>query len=480
MAGAGAARNGGAMIDSVYRDPLQPKRAALAELQERASALAAQVNRIKLTREFPDRLATLDYYWGAADAAITRACDAEGLDRACAACAALIADLETVISLPEEVFRQEVYERNKVRAVRGTQVVCVLAGFALIPLNFFVWMGSTGDPTLFRFLAVLQTILGATAFSAAFFASRRDGSARGIGFLGFIVACGGPIGLWLAAVVSGFFSHMDFGGGAWGRPLRLRGKVLHPQLRAGADWTRGARPDSRAVDPPTRAALEALWLHDAQKEHASVPALSRVSWLLAAVGAPADLVEAVHVAALEEIEHTRLCFALAAGYGGRSHTVEPMPELLVGGLDLAGDPLARIATESLNDGCLLEDFNADVAALCAEACREPVVREVLARIAREERSHADLSWRLLAFALERGGPRTARATEKALAALERVPRPTAASAVNRARVDGANPATMRAHGRLPDTEWAPLWSARVAETRRRVEAILRGNVSVAA
>ena len=40
---------------------------------------------------------------------------------------------------------------------------------------------------------------------------------------------------------------------------------------------------------PRRAALEALWLHDAQKEHASVPAFSRISWMLAAVGAPADV-----------------------------------------------------------------------------------------------------------------------------------------------------------------------------------------------
>jgi hypothetical protein len=72
----------------------------------------------------------------------------------------------------------------------------------------------------------------------------------------------------------------------------VRGKILHPRLRGGADWTLGARPDVSRLDRPTRAALEALWLHDAQKEHASVPAFSRVSWMLAAVGAPAELGEA--------------------------------------------------------------------------------------------------------------------------------------------------------------------------------------------
>ena len=59
--------------------------------------------------------------------------------------------------------------------------------------------------------------------------------------------------------------------------------------------------------------------------------------MLAAVGAPADLLERSFAAAQEEIEHTRLCFALAAGYGGRSHGVEPMPELLLpGALEVRG------------------------------------------------------------------------------------------------------------------------------------------------
>src|SRR5690606_38147187 len=52
----------------------------------------------------------------------------------------------------------------------------------------------------------------------------------------------------------------------------------------------------------------------------------------AAAGAPADLLARAHRAALEEIEHAERCFALAAGYGGRTRSVEPMPDLLLGGL----------------------------------------------------------------------------------------------------------------------------------------------------
>ncbi|MET0402944.1 MAG: hypothetical protein ABW123_11100, partial [Cystobacter sp.] len=261
-------------------------------------------------------------------------------------------------------------------------------------------------------------------------------------------------------------------GGSWGRPLRVRGRQLHPELRRGSDWTQGEHPDPRGLDEPTRAALEALWLHDAQKEHASVPAFSRLSWLLAAVGAPAELLEGAHRAAMEEIAHTRLCFALAAGYAGRSYTVEPMPELLLGGLELQGRALEVLASESVTDGCQLEDFNADVAAACAAVCEEPVTRRVLEQIAREERSHAEFSWAMLEWLLEREPTGVRAAIEAALLKLDRYPRPTAVSSDKRALVSRADPAALRRHGRLPDAQWAAAWEARLGHTRARVAKML--------
>lgn len=259
--------------------------------------------------------------------------------------------------------------------------------------------------------------------------------------------------------------------------MRLRGRVLHPNLRGGSDWTEGERPEVQALDQPTRAALEALWLHDAQKEHASVPAFARISWVLAAVGAPAELVEGAHRAALEEIDHARRCFALAAGYGGRSHSVEPMPDLLVGGLDVPGDPLELLARESLTDGCLLEDFNADVAVACVAACQEPAVKGVLSRIATEERSHADFSWALLTWLLARGDARIEQAVARAATDLEKVPRPTAVSAAHAALVAEADSASLRRHGRIQDDIWSALWRERIAETRRRLAALTPARAS---
>ncbi|MBK7857436.1 MAG: hypothetical protein IPJ65_02190 [Archangiaceae bacterium] len=203
-----------------------------------------------------------------------------------------------------------------------------------------------------------------------------------------------------------------------------------------------------------------------------MPAFSRVSWILAAVGAPAELHEWSLRAALEEAEHTRLCFALAAGYGGRSFTVEPMPDLLLGGLEVKGNALVLLADESLGDGCQLEDYNADVAAACARACHEPVTRAVLERIAREERTHADFSWAVVEWLLTRDFATVRPALEAALARLARYPRPTAVSSDKLALVRAADAAVLRRHGRLPDEEWAAMWSARLELTRTRLLELL--------
>lgn len=252
----------------------------------------------------------------------------------------------------------------------------------------------------------------------------------------------------------------------------MRGRQVHPELTEGADWSAGEAPDASALDLATRRALEGLWLHDAQKEHASVPAFSRLSWLLAAVGGPAELMAWSHRAALEEIDHAQRCFALAAGYGGRAFTVEPMPELLVGGLGDVKDPVVTLAVESLKDGCLLEDFNADVAGLCAAECQEPVTRAVLEQITREERSHAELSWKIVELCLQRGATQAHRALQQAVERLDEVARPTAVSQDKQALVAAADAQAMRRHGRLPDTAWAAQWSACRECTAERLRRML--------
>jgi len=262
-----------------------------------------------------------------------------------------------------------------------------------------------------------------------------------------------------------------------GRPLRVRGGQLLPRLRKGSEWTRGRKPDASELPEPARLALEALWLQDARAEHASVPAFARLSWLLAAVGAPANLVEWSHRAALEEIEHARLCFALAAGYGGRSHSVEPMPELLRGASLECRDAIATLAIESVKDGCLLEDFNADVASACAEVCEEPVTRAVLEQLAREERSHAEFSWAVLAWLLEHDATRVRPVVASALEELAACSRPHAVSGPTLRLVAAADEALLRVHGRIGDDHWNRIWDDRVASTRKRGDNLINERIA---
>jgi hypothetical protein len=321
--------------------------------------------------------------------------------------------------------------------------------------------GGSGE-AIVSVLALAVLVLSVAQFFAGIVGMFRRGS-RLAGAMSTLTA---PI-IWAA----GMIPLIGFGAG-WGRPLRIRGRQLHPELRRGSDWTAGDRPDASKLSDASRQALAALWLHDAQKEHASVPAFSRISWLLAAVGAPAELVAWSHRAALEEIEHAQKCFALAAGYGGQSWTVEPMPDLLLGGLDARENPLVLLASESIGDGCQLEDFNADVAAACATVCEEPATRAVLEQIAREERSHAEFSWAVLAWTMERDPARVGRVVADRLANIGAIRRPTAVSWNKLRLVAAADPGELLRHGRIPDERWGELWHLRLDATRRRLERML--------
>jgi hypothetical protein len=100
------------------------------------------------------------------------------------------------------------------------------------------------------------------------------------------------------------------------------------------------------------------------------------------------------------------------------------------------------------------------------------VKDVLTRIAREERSHAGFSWDLLEWIVARGDERVRHAVVKVAGTLSGVPRPTAVPVAKASLVAHADPAAMLRHGRIPDHAWAKLWGARVSETRRRVDALL--------
>ncbi len=181
-----------------------------------------------------------------------------------------------------------------------------------------------------------------------------------------------------------------------------------------AAWIDDLTPEVNPLDAATRDALAHAWRDDAFAEHASIGAFTRVAMQLLAVGAPPELVEGAHRAALDEVRHAKLCFTLASLYGARWEAPGALsPDAIRG----AVCELPVIAREALLEGCLGEGVAAALARDAAEHCDDVAVKSALTAIADDEARHRDLAWKILGWCLDTGGDRVADAVADALRAL---------------------------------------------------------------
>ncbi|HVY46553.1 MAG TPA: hypothetical protein VHB21_11770, partial [Minicystis sp.] len=133
-----------------------------------------------------------------------------------------------------------------------------------------------------------------------------------------------------------------------GRPYLVDdGAVQAPVARRLGWGSPGLAPDVRGLGRVERAALAAAWARDGAMEHASIASFGRFALELLALGAPAELVEDAHRAAIDEARHARLCFALASGYAGER--VGPGAFPFGGAVDVATD-LAALARAVVREG----------------------------------------------------------------------------------------------------------------------------------
>jgi hypothetical protein len=207
------------------------------------------------------------------------------------------------------------------------------------------------------------------------------------------------------------------------------------ELRCDTGWARPHDTElggagSHDTDGPScgrlRAALAAAWLGDALDEHASVASFARAVLELMAVGAPAELLAETTRAALDEIEHARLCFALARRFGAEHDGPGPLPSLAPRPADLA-----IVARNTFLEGCVGETIAALAAERAAASAASGPAREALQRIAQDEARHAALAWRTIAWALQRdpsrvGAALRAEALRLASTSPPEVPAPDAA------------------------------------------------------
>jgi hypothetical protein len=245
-----------------------------------------------------------------------------------------------------------------------------------------------------------------------------------------------------------------------GRPFLSDGRPLAAEARTGGPggaWTaQRVTPCLDSLTGDEREALAAAWARDGLLEHASVASFARFSLDLLAVGAPADLLEAAHAAALDEVRHARLCFALASAYRGAPVEPGPFP---CGETVRVESSLTALAVAAVHEGCIGETISAILAAEQLARATDPAVRDVLATIAQDEARHAELAFRAVSWAIRVGGEPVRAAVA---AAFDQAAQQGAAVAIEDGEVGGA----LEAHGRIHAAD------ARVAAASALVEVVL--------
>lgn len=182
-----------------------------------------------------------------------------------------------------------------------------------------------------------------------------------------------------------------------GRPFFVQDEIRVAPLVPGGAWSVGKRGDQAALpaDPAVCRALAAHWAEIGLMEHASIAAFARFTLQLLSLGAPHELVTASGDAQLDETRHALLAFELASHFGGAPTGAGALPLADA----LADCSLEGILRLTFREGCVGETRAALEASRAAELCEDPILREVLETIARDESRHAELAWKTVHWIL---------------------------------------------------------------------------------
>jgi len=196
-----------------------------------------------------------------------------------------------------------------------------------------------------------------------------------------------------------------------GRPLLIGESITLASVVEGDAWpTAELATERRGVDVSVeaRAEIGRRWLDAALAEHASIASFARSAIELLAVGAPPDLVRRAQQSSIDEIEHARMCFAVASTYADRTLSAGPLQPAPPRELDLIG-----LAVTTFEEGCVCETMAAMEAAALVPLATDPAIRRVLEQIRDEEARHAELAWATVGWAARTGGMAVQRALRDA-------------------------------------------------------------------
>jgi len=245
--------------------------------------------------------------------------------------------------------------------------------------------------------------------------------------------------------------------GVPGRPFVVDGRARVADIRGGlSGWTgQGSSrarhtlahplPDMRSLDGATSERLGREWAIDAAYEHASVASFSKLSLELIAFGAPSDLVRRTHEAALDEVRHAEIGFAMASAYLG----IPISPSTLPRAVAFSGAAsLVELAVAALREGCFGETLAAVVASEQHAQAHDPGLALAYGEIAEDEARHAELAFGILAWAIRVGGSEVLSGLhEAAIAMLAEIRR-------RNDRNEAAEESSLLIHGRLTRSELA--------------------------
>jgi hypothetical protein len=222
-----------------------------------------------------------------------------------------------------------------------------------------------------------------------------EGSLATVGIIDFTVTAiaGSSNSIFVAGSDQLRHYTLDSGDTCLGRPWMIDGAATTASLQGGSNEG---------------------WARDGLFEHASVASFAHFVSELLALGAPPALIQAAQAAILDELEHARLCFELAA----REHGVVragPLP-LDPQSTARAGDPVA-LALAVFEEGCIGESVAAAEASVAALEADDDRARRALLQIAEDERRHAALAWKTLRWLVDSFGEPVRTALRRRLATL---------------------------------------------------------------
>lgn len=210
-------------------------------------------------------------------------------------------------------------------------------------------------------------------------------------------------------------------GSVCGRPFLVLGEGRVAQAVTSNAWLiETTMPQLAGLSEAERSARADHFTRMGQLEHGSIAAFARFQLQLLSLGAPPELVDACTQALADETAHARLCFTLASAYAGRN--IGPGP--LDVSSSLCATSLLEVVDLVLDEGCFGEAGAALEALEAAELETDPVLVAAYRRIAADEQRHAELAFRFVRWALERGGDPVA---ERIRAAVETPPAANAAA-----------------------------------------------------